>query len=111
MIKVCYFLKMNRPFIDLFVIFSSLCFLGACAGRPEFQKTAKDTFPSEPAPINLEETQKKSPPSNPRAYYFFLLSQLKSREGTVDAAIEDLKQAVARDAKEPSLHVELATLY
>ena len=111
MIKVCYFLLMKRPFIKVFVIFSSLFFLGACAGRPEFQKREKDTFSSKPTPITLEETQRKSPASNPRAYYFFLLSQLKLRDGKVDEAIKALKEAIARDAKEPSLHVELATLY
>ena len=94
-----------------FVISLSLFFLGACAGRPEFQKLEKGPPSIQPIPAKLQKTQKKSLPSNPLAYYYFLLSQLKLGEGKVDEAIKDLKEAIARNIKEPSLHVELATLY
>src|SRR4030042_4827729 len=97
--------------MKVFVIFLSLFFLGACAGRPEFQKLEKGPPSIQPTPAKLQKTQKKSLPSNPRAYYYFLLSQLKLGEGKVDEAIKDLKEAIARDTKEPSLRVELATLH
>src|SRR4030043_2107194 len=93
------------------VISLSLFFLVACAGRPEIQKLEKGPSSIQPIPTNLQKTQKKSLPSNPLAYYYFLLSQLKLGEGKVDEAIKDLKEEIARDAKEPSLYVELATLY
>ena len=82
-----------------------------CAGRQEFQKLEKGTPSIQPTPTKLQKTQKKTLSSNPLAYYYFLLSQFKLKDGKVDEAIEDLKDAIARDIKEPSLHVELATLY
>jgi tetratricopeptide (TPR) repeat protein len=101
-----------KPFLTkVFVVSLSLFLLGACAGRPKFQKQEKDTLTFQPASTKLQKTQEKTPLSNPLAYYYFLLSQLTLRDGKVDEAIEDLKEAIVRDAKEPSLHVELATLY
>jgi len=111
MMKVCYFFLVKQLLSRIFVMSLSLFFLGACAGRAPFQEREKDIFSLRPTRTNLEETQEKPPSSNPLAYYYFLLSQLKLREGKVDAAIEDLKEAIAQDAQEPSLHVELATLY
>ena len=97
--------------MKIFVVFLSLLLLEACAGRPKFQKQEKDTLSIQPTPTKVQKTQKKTLPSNPLAYYYFLRSQIRLRDGKVDEAIEDLKEAIARDAKEPSLHVELATLY
>ncbi|HUL20224.1 MAG TPA: hypothetical protein VLZ10_02140, partial [Thermodesulfobacteriota bacterium] len=76
---------MRRFLIHVFVLSLSLLFLWACAGRSDIQRSDEEALPS--LPRNLEQTQRKSSPSNPRAYYFFLLSQLKLRDGKVDEAI------------------------
>src|SRR4030065_2100653 len=104
---------MKRFSMKIFVIFIllSLFLCGACAGRQEFQKQEKGA-PSVPlAPKRLQKTQEKTLSSNPLAYYHFLLSQFKLKGGKVDGAMEDLKEEISLDTREPSLHVELATLY
>ena len=85
-------------------------FAGGCAGGPPLQKQEKEALSVQLTPTKVQRIQKPLV-SNPAAYYYFVLSQLKLGEGKVDEAIEDLKSAITRDAKEPSLHVELATLY
>jgi tetratricopeptide (TPR) repeat protein len=102
---------MKKFLLKIFVIFLSLFLLGACAGKQEFQKKEKGGASVPLAPRKLQKTQGKTLSSNPLAYYHFLLSQFKLKEGKVDEAMEDLKEAIARDIREPSLHVELATLY
>src|SRR4030043_195180 len=93
--EVCYSWKMKLFLMKVFVISLSLFFLGACAGIPVFQKREKGAPPVQPNPTKLQKTQKKTLPSNPLAYYYFLLSQLKLREGKVDEAIEALKEVTA----------------
>ncbi len=83
----------------------SLALLGACADVQKAQQPR-------PVPIRqVQQGQVKAPPSNPSAYYYFLLSQFKLKDGKIDEAIEDLKTAISYEDKDPSLHVELATLY
>ena len=102
---------MKRLLMKIFAMLLFLLLLGACAGRQEFQKLEKGTPSLQPTPTKLQKTQKKTLSSSPLAYYYFLLSQFKLKDGKVDEAIQDLKDAIACDIKEPSLHVELATLY
>ena len=90
-------------------ILSSLIFL-SCSGKQELRKD-RVMLSIQPSQAKLQTPQAKGPPPNPLAYYHFLLSQAKLKEGKLDEAIEDLKLAITYDEKEPSLHVELATLY
>ena len=78
---------------------SFLSFLGSCSGGHEFQKLEEGTPSVEPAAIKVQKTGIKTSPSHPLAYYYFLLSQSKLREGKVDEAIEDLKEAIAYEGK------------
>ncbi|MGZ3525735.1 MAG: tetratricopeptide repeat protein, partial [Thermodesulfobacteriota bacterium] len=94
----------------ILIISLSFSFLGGCAGRPQFQKQEREALPGQPTPAKTQKIQ-KTLVSNPVAYYDFVLSQLKLGDGKVDEAIEDLKSAITRDVSEPSLHIELATLY
>src|SRR4030042_2225499 len=94
--------------ISVLPLLLSLSILGACADV----QTARHPrpVPSRPAQ-QVQQVQAKAPPSNPSAYYYFLLSQFKLQDGKIDEAIEDLKTAISYEDKDPSLHVELVTLY
>jgi tetratricopeptide (TPR) repeat protein len=92
---------------QLLPIVLSVALLGACAGVPKAQQPKAEPLSRQAVQVK---SQKKAPP-NSLAYYHFLLSQSKLEEGKIDEAMEDLKRAIAYDEKEPSLHVELATLY
>ncbi len=98
-----------RPFVGRSLsVLLSIVILTSCASA---QKVDPSTPQPVPSPSVKESLQKKAPPPKPRAYYHFLLSQLKLREGKLDEAIEELREAIAHDEKEPSLRVELASLY
>ncbi|HJX60782.1 MAG TPA: tetratricopeptide repeat protein, partial [Thermodesulfobacteriota bacterium] len=88
-------------------LFLSFLLLVACAGLQRMEPSGPGSPSSQTVPFV---SPKKTSP-NPLAYYPFLLAQLKLKEGKMDEAIKHLKDAISKDKKEPSLHVELATLY
>ena len=79
--KSVIFYEMKRFLSKIFVIFLSLFLLGACAGKQGFQKLEKGAPSVQLAPRKLQKTQRKTLSSSPLAYYHFLLSQFKLREG------------------------------
>ncbi|MBM4347659.1 MAG: hypothetical protein FJ107_05945, partial [Deltaproteobacteria bacterium] len=83
--------------------------LTSCASAQKADVPSAVQAASSP-PVN-ESVKKTLPPPKPRAYYHFLRSQLKLREGKLDEAIGELREAIAHDDKEPSLRVDLASLY
>jgi tetratricopeptide (TPR) repeat protein len=94
-----------RQFLALVLL---VAFLGACAGVPKAQQPRSEPISRQTIQVK---PQKKTPSANPLAYYHFLLSQFKLKEGKLNEAIEELKEAIRYDEKEPSLHIELAILY
>ena len=90
-------------FIPLFFLFC-----GACSGPQKIQ--VAESGPVPPKPV-VAQSNVRSAPSNPRAYYYFILSQLQLREGKLEEGTSSLKEAIKYDPKEPSLHVQLARLY
>src|SRR4030042_4061883 len=106
--KQCYEIVMKSSFSKSLFILLSVILLTACVSaqkmnqptlHPLSQSTKEDSF------------QKNIPPPKPLAYFHFLRSQLKLNEGKIDEAIGELREAIASDGKEPTLHVELASLY
>src|SRR4030065_2963949 len=88
----------------LLVIFS----LTACSSDPMVSVMAQRRVLPE-TPVNGKWEAESS--TDPSAYYHFLSSQLLLKEGKLDQAIQELRQAIRYDEEEPILHVELATLY
>src|SRR4030067_2052984 len=85
----------------------SIVLPASCASAQKVDPSTPQAVPSSPV---KESPPKKLPPPKPRAYYHFLLSQLNLREGKLDEAIEELREAITHDQKEPSLRVDLASL-
>ena len=96
---MCFF---SRPFLYLTL---SLLLLEGCAG------VTKDQRSESPSPQVLQVKSPTKTPPNPLAYYHFLLSQFLLKEGKLNEATEEIKQAIPYDPKDPLLRVELATLY
>ena len=99
---------MSFRIVFAFSLLLSLSLLGACAGVQKSQQPQPGRV-QQASPV--QPVQVKTPPVNPSSYYYFILSQFKLKEGKIDEAIEDLKTAIRYEDKDPSLHVELATLY
>src|SRR4030042_6664240 len=97
-----YFL--SKQFLSLLL---SIFLLGGCAGLPKAQPQKSEPI----SPQTLQVKSKKNTPPNPLAYYHFLLSQFQLKEGKLDEAIEETKQSISYDEKDPFLRVGLATLY
>jgi tetratricopeptide (TPR) repeat protein len=98
---------MSSPSIQFLSLLLSFSLLAGCAGVPKAQRLKPE--PNSPQTLQVK-SPKKTPP-NPLAYYHFLLSQFQLKEGKLDEAIEEIKQAISYDEKDPLLRVELATLY
>ena len=69
-----------------------LVFLAACSGPKTVRLAESEPAPAKPPPVKTSYV--KSSPANPRAYYYFLLSQFKLREGKLEEGISDLKEAI-----------------
>src|SRR3990172_5111114 len=94
--------------IPMFIsILLLIALLGGCTGVQRAPQPLAESISAQPVKVR---PQKKNPPPNSLAYYYFMASQSKLREGKIDEAIDDLKQAIPYDEREPSLRVELATL-
>ncbi len=93
---------MKLKFNQIVIIILSLLLFGNCSGGYEFRKASEIT----PSPIltEKEKPRKRTLSSSPSAYYHFLLSQMKLKEGKLDESIEHLKKALSEDEKEPFLH-------
>src|SRR4030042_195787 len=92
---------------QLLSLLLSVFLLVGCTGIPKAQPQKSEPL----SPPTLQVKFQKMTPTNPLAYYHFLLSQFQLKEGKLDEAIEEIKQTISYDEKDPLLRVELATLY
>jgi len=93
-----------KPFLAIFLSIAMMAPIMGC------QQFLRESMVAASQSV-LEKKTPTKPPPDPLAYYHYLVSRLKLSEGKIDDAIHQLKITITYDAKEPTLHVELATLY